>query len=76
MKYELIAKGAQMLTEVTNKPEKNVAEEINNFYTSPGMKATGYILGTIAVVGVIVVLAVVGYKAWSKRQARKYNNKY
>lgn len=72
MKYELMAKGVQVLTDVTNK--KPAAEAINEFYNKPELKATGYILGSVVVIAVVVVLAVVGYKAWAKRQARKYNN--
>ena len=72
MKYELMTKGVQILTEVIDK--KPAAEAINEFYNSPAMKATGYILGSVVVVAVIVILAVVGYKAWAKKQGEKFNN--
>lgn len=74
MKYELMAKGAQMLTDAANK--KPAAEAINEFFNKPEMKATGYIVGSVAVVAVVVILAVVGYKTWAKKQAQKYRNKY
>ena len=75
--YELMAKGVQVLTDATTgdvaEKGKNAAEAINEFYNKPELKAAGYILGSVVVIAVVVVLAVVGYKAWAKRQARKYN---
>lgn len=74
MKYELLAKGTQMLAEATDK--KPVADTINEFFEKPAVKATGYVVLSAVVIIGLACLVVVGYKAWSKKQAKKYNNKY
>lgn len=75
MKYELLAKGTQMLAETTT-DKKPVADTINEFFEKPAVKATSYVVLSAVVIIGLACLVVVGYKAWSKKQAKKYNNKY
>lgn len=66
----LLLKGAIALTETVTEAgateEQTAAQKINEFFTSDGMKATGYILLAVAVV------AVTGYFFVKFLKSKKY----
>ncbi len=66
----VLLKGAIALTETVTEAgateEQTVAQKINEFFTSDGMKATGYILLAVAVV------AVAGYFLVKFLKSKRY----
>ncbi len=65
--YKMMSKVGTVLTEATPEKTSETANNIVKWFEQPGVKAAGYILGTVVIVSAIAFIVYHAYKKVVKR---------